>query len=59
MDSYNNEKYRVCLDEYLDEDGEFWHAIELAPTDGKEDKVLCWHVRSCKSKFTEEDLDDN
>ena len=34
-DNYNNEKYRVCLDEYQDEDGECYaYAIELATTDG-------------------------
>lgn len=27
MDDYNKEKYRVCLDEYQDEDGESMHTL--------------------------------
>ena len=35
MQEYNKEKYRVCLDKYLNEDGDAYaHAIELAITDG-------------------------
>ena len=35
MQQYNKEKYRVCLDKYLNEDGDAYaHAIELAITDG-------------------------
>jgi len=61
MDSYNNEKYRVCLDEYLDEDGEcYGYAIELATTDGEGGQGFGVDTLDhAKVSFTEEDLDDN
>ncbi len=57
MQEYNKEKYRVCLDKYLNEDGDAYaHAIELAITDG----VDGFGVEPLKYAKTEgEDLDDN
>lgn len=57
MDDYNKEKYRVCLDEYQDEDGECYaYSLELSKTDG----IDGFGVDTIKYAKTEgEDLDDN
>ena len=41
IQEFNNEKYRVCLTDYLDEDNESYaYSIELSLTDGEGGKVL-------------------
>ena len=61
MDSYNNEKCRVCLDEYLDEDGEsYGYSIELATTDGEVGQGFGVEtLEHEKVSFSGEDLDDS
>tara|TARA_B100000287_G_C20234811_1_gene623668 strand:- start:279 stop:557 length:279 start_codon:yes stop_codon:yes gene_type:complete len=61
MDSYNNEKYRVCLDEYHDEDGEcYGYLIELATTDGEGGQGFGVEtLKAAKVSFSGDDLDNN
>ena len=61
MDTYNNEKYRICLDEFLDQDGEcYGYAIELATTDGEGgDGFGVDTIQYAKVSFSGKDLDDN
>ena len=61
MDSYNNEKYRVCLDEYHDEDGEcYGYLIELATTDGEGGQGFGVEtLEHAKVSFSGEDLENN
>lgn len=57
IEKFNQQKYRVCLDKYLDINGECYaYGIELGITDGKDGFV----VDSMKSLVSEgADLDNN
>lgn len=59
LQEFNNEKYRVCLTDYLDEDNESYaYSIELSLTDGEGGKGFGVETISFE-KSLDADLDDN